>query len=330
MNKGTHILLMGLGYKLGLKKLPYPPYSITIEATNRCNFKCEFCPQSNPQHMYERPIGDLSIDCFKEFIRQVKELRTGNNKISICLDGEPLLNSNFPEFIRISNENKLVPRFSTNGKLLTKKMINELLSFGRFNVSVDFTSQKEYFEGPRGEAGDFEIIRGNLQYLVKCAKTNKNIYVEINDTSNYSGEKSATSLPEMKGLMNNGHYAKNIQYTVKQFHNFLGHNECTTYNNNNGNGNKRICPYPWYQFAITWDGNVVICCRDTSGRTVLGNIFSKPIAEIWNDTPFQDIRKLHRDKHTLQINSCKKCDLPLNNDKIRWKPSYFLNKLKNQ
>jgi len=319
---------MGLGYKFGLTRLPYPPYSITIEATNRCNFKCIFCPQSGPHHKDKRPLGDLSVDGFKEFIRQVKELGTGNNKISICLDGEPLLNGNFPEFIRISNENKLVPRFSTNGKFLTREMIDELIHRGQFIVAIDFASKKEFFEGPRGKDGDFEVLRENLRYLVEQAHRNKNIYVEIHDTSTFSGADPSESLECMKSLIMNGVRPKNVTCKTKQFHNFLGHVDIPC-KDKNGKIH-RSCPYPWYQFAVTWNGDAVICCRDTGGKTILGNIFEKDICDIWNNEPYREIRELHRGKLMDQIPSCQKCDLPFLNGNCRWSAGYLIDKIKFQ
>jgi MoaA/NifB/PqqE/SkfB family radical SAM enzyme len=158
-------------------KLPYPPYYVTIEATNRCNYKCIFCPQSDPKHCFERSQGDLTVEGFKEFIRQVKQLNSGNDKISICLDGEPLLNKEFPEFIKITNEEKIIPRFSTNGRFLSKELIDTLTDFGKFIESIDFASRKEYFEGPRGKEGDFQLILENIEYAIEEAKRNNNISI---------------------------------------------------------------------------------------------------------------------------------------------------------
>ena len=31
-------------------RLPYLPEDISIELTNTCNFRCAFCPQSDPEH----------------------------------------------------------------------------------------------------------------------------------------------------------------------------------------------------------------------------------------------------------------------------------------
>lgn len=318
---------MGLSYKLSLAKLPYPPYSITIEATNRCNYKCAFCPQSYPKHSLARAQGDLTIEGFKEFIKQVKQLNSGNNKISICLDGEPLLNKNFPEFIRITNDENIIPRFSTNGRYLSRELIDILNDFGKFIVSIDFASEKEYFEGTRGREGDYEIISSNIKYLLEIARYNKDISIELTDISHFSGADAKKSLHEMRSHFNLTNLTKNIRLYTRNFHNFGGHLGVI---DKNSKKKYTVCPYPWYQFAVSWNGDVVICCRDTSGKMVLGNIFSKTITEIWNDEPLKNIRKLLIDQKTNNLEPCNNCDLPFNYNKNRWETKHLLNKLMSQ
>jgi radical SAM protein with 4Fe4S-binding SPASM domain len=318
---------MGLSYKIGLAKLPYPPYSITIEATNRCNYRCTFCPQSDPLHMRKRPQGDLTVDGFIEFIKQVKKLNSGNDKISICLDGEPLLNVDFPEFIKIANEENITPRFSTNGRFLSRELINTLIDIGKFIVSIDFASRRDYFEGVRGNPGDFDIILDNILYLMERAKKYEKIAIEVVDISTYSGAKTQESINDMKSLLDIENSTRNIKVFPRQFHNFCGHLDTT---NDSKNTKYNICPYPWYQFAVAWNGDVVICCRDTSGRTVLGNIFSKTISEIWNGEPYQNARKLIIKGQISNLKTCINCDLPFRKDKHRWNPTYLFSKITNQ
>ena len=35
-------------------------------------------------------------------------------------------------------------------------------------------------------------------------------------------------------------------------------------------------------YEATWEGDVVACCRDTSARTVLGNVFTQPVYNMRN------------------------------------------------
>jgi MoaA/NifB/PqqE/SkfB family radical SAM enzyme len=55
------------------------------------------------------------------------------------------------------------------------------------------------------------------------------------------------------------------------------------------------CMRPWTLMYITVNGNALPCCiapfaaRDYSG-ILLGNVLTHPVAEVWNGTPYRDLR----------------------------------------
>ena len=191
---------LGASYKLKMLKPIGPPFQFAIEATNKCNFKCSFCLQSSPTHKDMRALGNLSLDHFHLFVKKIRKVKYGNSNVSICLDGEPLMNKSFPEFIKISNDEGLFPRFSSNGKLLTQKIVNELSGFN-FLVAVDFSSEPEVFDDIRGRVGDYKIVFDNLRYLVDKASHNPRIKVEIADITHFSAAfDKANSLKNIRNL----------------------------------------------------------------------------------------------------------------------------------
>jgi radical SAM protein with 4Fe4S-binding SPASM domain len=315
---------LGVSYKLKLLKPLGPPFQFSIEATNRCNFKCDFCPQSSPTHKDVRPVGNLSTANFRFFIKNIEELKHGNRTISICLDGEPLMNKAFPEFIEIANEAGIMPRFSSNGKLLTSTITDKLSNFS-FLAAIDFASESHIFNKIRGGEGDFEIILENLRYLISKAKDNPTIRLEIVDITHFSGEiDERNSLAKMRLLFPND-LPPNIQFWSRQFHNFGGHLK------NDGNGNiptnYKLCPYPWTSFHVTWDGDVVACGRNTLGKTVLGNIFKQKITEIWRGEKFVSMRRALIEKRVNDLECCMECDMPYSASSGRWKFEYILSSL---
>ena len=42
------------------------------------------------------------------------------------------------------------------------------------------------------------------------------------------------------------------------------------------------CYRPWLTFTVLWDGRVSLCCADFDGRTILGDLRTSTIQEIWN------------------------------------------------
>jgi radical SAM protein with 4Fe4S-binding SPASM domain len=322
--KIKRLIQLGISYKFKMLKPLCPPFQFVIEATNRCNFKCVFCPQSNPTHKDARAVGNLSPSNFHLFLKKIKEIKCGNRNISICLDGEPLMNKSFPEFIKIANQEGMFPRFSSNAKLLTPKISDELSCFN-FLAAVDFSSESEVFDSIRGKDGDFKIVLDNLRYLVNTAVKHPDIKIEIVDITHFSGVfDRASSLKKMRNLFPSN-LPSNIIFWSRQFHNFGGHLQ------NEMRDSKlhiyKLCPYPWTQFNVTWDGNVVACCRDTEGKTILGNVFEQSILDIWRGEKYIEMRKSLIEKRVKDVAACEKCDMPYSASNKRWKPKYILSSL---
>src|SRR6188474_2701529 len=42
------------------------------------------------------------------------------------------------------------------------------------------------------------------------------------------------------------------------------------------------CYRPWLTFTALWDGRVSLCCADFDGRTILGDLRTCSIQQIWN------------------------------------------------
>ena len=317
MNKSFHLLLLGASYKLKLAKPLNQPYQFSIEPTNICNFKCIFCPQSNSVNLNARKKGSLSLTDLKLFIDQIQSVRPGNKNISLTLDGEPTLNKDFPEFIRLINDQGMFPRFSSNARNLMPDYVDSLLSKGSFLASVDFASEAKYFDNIRGNKGDFEIVLSNLKYLVNIAEKNPRVKLEIVNISHFNGADPDTTLNDLRRLFPE-HLPENISFWSREFHNFCGHLEQKSKNT------YKLCPYPWTSFNVTWEGDVVPCCRDTQAKTVLGNVFRSTMMEIWHGTEYQALRKKLVAKEIDSIEACKDCDLPWSSGSRRWNVSYMI------
>ena len=323
MNKFSQLAKMALSYKLARPILKHPPYMFSIEATNICNYKCSFCPQSDPAHAARRTQGQLSTDGMKCFLDRVVESGTSNRNISICLDGEPTINKNLPRFIRLINDYGFLPRFSSNGRLLDQTLVDALIAAGPFLASIDFASDAKYFDQVRGRNGDFSRILSQLHYLVEQARAHPSMRLEVVDTSVFSGADSEPSLKAMTALLTNGQaLPANVKTWSRQFHNFCGHLDPAD------TGGYKVCPYPWSQFVVTWDGFAVACCRDTAGRTVLGNISESPIMDIWNAKPYQQFRRSLARRRPHDVAACRGCDMPYSGRSARWRLGYITQSLR--
>lgn len=313
-------------YKRGDFILTSPPKSFNIEPTNICNYRCSFCPQSNPEH-HKLPKGYMSLDQLELIFKKMRKEGAWSRIISFTRDGEPFLNKDFPEFIRLANQYGFKPRFSTNASLFTPEKANLCANYGYFLAAIDFSPDQNIFETYRGYNGQWEVVLQNIKFLVDLANQNPKVYLEIVDISGFVyKEKSQldASLSKLSSLFNiTGN--KRIKTRSRNFHNFLGQLDTPTEREEK---NYKLCPYPWFHFTIAWNGDVVACCRDTESRYVLGNVLEQGILEIWNGERAQFLRKSLVNKRPQDIEACKLCDLPWSGkDKRRWRVRHIISSL---
>jgi len=301
--------------------LNYPPYQFTIEPTNVCNLECPFCPQSDPQHAERRKTGILSEEKLEVLLTHIASLHPGNRNINFTLDGEPFINRAFVRFIEMASARGFFPIFASNGTYLDPATADRLIAAGPFRASIDFAGTREVFESIRGRAGDFEIVLRNLRYLMEKSATHAGIHLDVNDISSYTGANAESSLKQMRALFP-AELSSRIRFSSRIFHNFCGHlpqpQDRSRYH---------LCPYPWTQMAITHSGDCVACCRDSVGRSVLGNVFERPLMEIWNGEEYRQLRQNLIDGHPERNAACRDCDLPWSGGQRRWRLSYVIRSL---
>lgn len=298
-------------------ELDYLPEEISIEATNVCNFKCAFCPQSDPKHhelvprTYMEPAKANTI---------MANLRAGGVKTETLhwtLDGEPFMNKRFHELCEVALQHQFRHMyFATNGMLLTEDVLALLPrhSGARYTFTIDFASDKEYFEQVRGTRNSWDRIRSNIENILSDKKW-AHIFIELSDISTYKFldaddlenrfEKLRTLIPDPQNRLKVFH---------KTFHNATGLVEkLASYTSGK---RYHLCPYPWTSLFVASNGDIVACCRDLRRQTVLGNIVHQTLPDIWNGKPFQVLRRNLVDKHPERSTACDGCDLPYDDAKF--------------
>ncbi len=301
--------------------MPYPPYQYTIEPTNVCNYKCDFCPQSDPEHHNRRSTGQLTGENFKLFLEKRRAVKPGNNNINFTLDGEPFLNKNFIKFIELAAKAGLFSVFASNGSLINSEKADLLAKAGPLRVSIDMASDKNIFEIIRSKKDNYEKLLENLRYLIKKAGENENVNLEINDITTFAGVDTEESIEKLKKLFPKD-VPSRVKFRTRLFHNFCGH-----LNFIEKQKRYRLCPYPWTQMAVTYSGDCVPCCRDTSARSILGNVFEDDIMTVWNGSKYRQFRQNLLDKKPELNAACKDCDLPYSGGGSKWKPGYIYRSL---
>jgi len=169
----------------GLEKLKdyiniqvFCPFYPTVEVSGICNLKCISCPRCNETLSRSLPKGFMSAATYKEVIDKLVSEIPFLYLVDLYLWGEPLLNPDLAEIIRINNRLGLASGISSN--LNVSKHLEEVIkeSPAQIRISISGYGPKNYEETHTG--GKWERLHKNLLLLAEYIKKYKtNTIVEI-------------------------------------------------------------------------------------------------------------------------------------------------------
>jgi len=121
------------GYNIlesGKRLVDRKPLQCSLYVTDRCNLDCAYCTE------YDNSRPHPSIDDLRKWVRKIREL--GTMRIAL-VGGEPLTHPDIVELVRYSRELGFATSLTTNGFLLTRKLLAELEDAGLqvMQISVD-------------------------------------------------------------------------------------------------------------------------------------------------------------------------------------------------
>ncbi len=304
------------------------PFKIKFESSAVCNLKCKMCPLTSG---LQRKQGVLKFENFKKVYDEIRV-----PYLNLTGLGEPLMNKNIFKIIKYARKNGSLVKLDTNGTLLNKKNIKELIENNPTIVSVSIDGiKKENYESIRNGANFEEVIQ-NLKNLIKfrnesksdtkihlffvlqkdnffdligLIKFGKKIGVDVIKGTMVMDYGNAKNLSErnidfkkIEKLREQIEQIKkdlNITLNIENIEDFLKDPE-----NFSKNIQNKPCFYPWYNPCITWDGYVVPCDVHCNNEIVFGNAFEEPFMKIWNNEKAQEFRKQLLKKRT---GVCSKC-----------------------
>jgi MoaA/NifB/PqqE/SkfB family radical SAM enzyme len=285
------------------------PYSIFIDPSSACNFKCKFCMNhkiTRPQIM-DYPLYQKIIDDLQEFENPVKVIR-------LYGFGEPLLNPKFTDMVRYAkaSDKVLSVDTTTNASVLTPAYNEDMVDSGidRINISIEGLSSEEYFDFT-GAKVDFNRLVQNITHLYSLKK-DMIIFIKINGDKLTDNQKKTfydIFTPISDGC--NIEYSMNCWYGVET----EKHPELGVYGQ--PREDVKICPYVFYSFMIQSSGAASLCFLDWDQKMIIGDARHQTVKEIWDSPAFHKIRidMLTGQKHPI----CASCDqlkagMPVNLD----------------
>ena len=274
----------------GRERSPVLPEIVQIESTNICNAKCVFCPRDE---MHRRQ-GIMSFDLFRKIVDECVEL--GITHVRVHNYGEPFVDRKLVDKVRYAKEKGIQEvGMISNGSLITDQVARGMVDAGldAINISVD-ASGKDVFESTRIGL-KYDKVIANIERLVRIraesGKRRPKLILSFVRQNNSADEQAFIE-----------HWRKVAdKIHITDLHNWGG----TLHQQSDVN---YPCYRPWLTFTVLWDGRVSLCCADFDGHTILGDLNTSSIKEIWNNERYLSVRREHLESGGPDV--CRACDLP--------------------
>ncbi|MDD4591656.1 MAG: SPASM domain-containing protein [Parabacteroides sp.] len=303
---------------LPLKK----PLSLFIEPTNLCNFKCTPCVHGSKNTLNDlKPLKHMDMVLYNKLIRELQDWEGPKIKLlRLAMLGEPLLNSDFPEMVRIAKEADIAERIDTfsNGSLLTQDISRQLIEYGldviRFSV---YAAEDSHHYNVTQTHIPVSRIRANIKELRNmrdaAGAVKPYIFVKMFDT--YSDE-NKTFFDLYQGIADEIGLEK-----VHNATNYSGNDLVNMYYKNaekelranqeykNSLNNDRItCSRPFIAMVINNIGDCLMCTHDPAKGTKIGNSYKSTLQELWNGDNMFKFRKMLLEGRKHENRICANCD----------------------
>jgi hypothetical protein len=274
----------------GRDAAPRLPEIVQIESTNICNAKCVFCPRDE----MDRKQGVMDMALFEKVADECAAL--GIEHVRMHNYGEPFVDRSLVDKVRYAKQAG-IPQVGmiSNGSLITEEAARGMIEAGldAINISVD-ASGKDVFEKTRVGL-KYDKVIGNIERLVRlraeAGKARPKLILSF--VRQHDSEDEQAFIEHWRRIADKIH--------VTDLHNWAGTlNQQSEVN--------YPCYRPWLTFTALWDGRVSLCCADFDGRTILGDLRTQTIQEIWNSDAYRAVRRQHLESGGPDI--CRSCDLP--------------------
>ncbi len=271
------------------------PACVRVENTNHCNAHCSMCPHDE----MTRSKGTMGQEMFAEIVSQC--VAGGVTSINLHNFGEPLLDKHFAAKVRHAKESGIA-RVSTNsnGALLTETRSRELLEAGldELYVSIDAASAATYEKVRHGLS--YEKLRANLEAFVRIKReTGATTRLVVNFVQTQDNIHEVQDFIDLwKGEAD--------EACISFPHDWVGAGKDDL--------GMRSLPQPckllFTDLTISWNGDILLCCADYDGRSVLGNIAQDRLIDFWqNNAEMNRFRAAHLADNGARIKPCDTCTL---------------------
>ena len=210
--------------------------------------------------------------------------------------GEPLMHPEIVDFVKEAAQGYgRLTHINTNASKLTPELAKDLVEAGLCSIKFSFQGfnratyammrQIDFFDGMINAIKMMQVARGNLVYPFIAASTT---------TTDETPEQIEQFKERLSPLVDHLGIGKTIFSFIdmaavppKQRERLERAAATSTVIKKHPSP----CPETNDKISVHWNGDVVVCCNDYSGKTNLGNVKHNSMASIWRHPTMEEYRK---------------------------------------
>ena len=292
------------------------PFAVYISPSHRCNFRCFYCLQSKAEEE-KKKLGIfpdmMNVELAEKIAEQLSGFDFKLKRVMFSGCGEPLVNKDFAKIVRCFVDKDISEKYelNTNGLLLNRKMIDDILEAGITNIriSIQGLTSKKYKE-ISGVDIDYETMLNNFKYLYSKAKGRCKVYCKIIDACFDKGE-TDEDFYRMYNDVCDDMYVEHLIQAQPHMEDIYNSNDVDTSVSLHKNENikKQVCPLMFYQLQVDACGNIFPCCIvGLPPEFALGNVKDNKLTDVWKS---EKIKRLYLDnlrKNMEKYTVCAECE----------------------
>jgi len=241
------------------------PEIYQLETTNSCNLSCPACIRQDVR--VKRPVGFLDLALLRKMI--VRGDFAGSYFVELQMYGEPLLHPQLFDIIKMVKSTGCKVGMSTNGVLLLENL-HVIKELDYLTISVDSVDKTEYKYLRSGKT-----LAKLVSDIDAVLSLDPRPIVDLQVINFWDCENQLTGLTELA-------QRKKWDVTCRAVPDCFAAYQDRPYPKVNLS---QLCLNPYLSVSVQWDGDVMPCCFSAGKDIVYGNLNTKPLKDIWQNSP---------------------------------------------
>lgn len=279
------------------------PFSILVDPSNACNFRCTFCATGDSDLLRRvgRPKGQMPLALFRKIVDDIARFPRPLKSLHLYKDGEPLANRDLPAMVAYAKAQGVADHVETtsNGALLTPSLSEALLAAGLdgLRISVYGTDDATYQSLTRGRAG-YGTVLDNVRALDQRRRDlGAPLHLHCKLLIPSADSPGVARFLEDFGPLCDSLYV----------HPLHGKPSAQPGFEKTPAPGRLVCSEPFLKLAINFDGQVSVCCSDWAMQLIVGDVTRESLVEIWHGPKLRAFRLTQLHGARTSIAACRSC-----------------------